>query len=57
MPVINYMATVLGWSEQQRTEYTRELDEELASAAQPAANESPAQAPIPPNASKAKLSS
>lgn len=55
--MINYMATVLGWSEQQRTEYARELDEELASAAQPAANESPAQAPIPPNASKAKLSS
>ncbi|SEK22447.1 homodimeric glycerol 3-phosphate dehydrogenase (quinone) [Paenibacillus sp. cl141a] len=57
VPVINYMATVLGWSEQQRTEYTRELDEELALATQPAANEPPAQAPISPNASKAKLSS
>ena len=57
MPVIDYMARVLGWSEQQTHEYTKELDEELVSATQPAASDRSAPAPIPQNPSTTKLSS
>ncbi|MGV2686898.1 glycerol-3-phosphate dehydrogenase, partial [Clostridium perfringens] len=57
LPVIDYMAAVLGWSEQQTLEYTKELDEELVSATQPAASDQSAPAPILQNSSKTKLTS
>lgn len=57
LPVIDYMATVLGWSEQQTLEYTKELDEELVSATQPAASDQSAPAPLLQNSSKTKLTS
>lgn len=56
-PVIDYMASVLAWNEQQRMEYARELEEELASATQPVAQEPPAQTPLSQGSAQEKLSS
>ncbi|KZS43836.1 glycerol-3-phosphate dehydrogenase [Paenibacillus glucanolyticus] len=56
-PVMDYMASVLAWSEQQRTEYARELDEELASATQPIAQEQSEAVSLSQDSTQEKLSS
>ncbi|KOP67557.1 glycerol-3-phosphate dehydrogenase [Bacillus sp. FJAT-18019] len=56
-PVIDYMAAELSWSDVQKAEYTRELDEELASATQPAAHEPSAAPSVSKSYSDKKLSS
>ncbi len=56
-PVMDYMASVLAWSEQQRTEYARELDGELASATQPIAQEQSASASLSQDSTQEKRSS
>ncbi|MPY17985.1 glycerol-3-phosphate dehydrogenase/oxidase [Paenibacillus glucanolyticus] len=56
-PVMDYMASVLAWSEQQKTEYARELDEELASATQPIAQEQSEAVSLSQDSTQEKLSS